>query len=70
VGTSLLIRPSSSSCFKVMDSILSVICGNDREAKAKVTDLLVSFGWNKDYILDLGGSNTCYQGERIRRGAL
>jgi len=30
------------------------ICGNDKAAKEKVTDLLVSFGWNKDYILDLG----------------
>jgi len=30
------------------------ICGNDKEAKEKVTDLLASFGWNKDYILDLG----------------
>ena len=30
------------------------ICGNDKEAKEKVTGLLASFGWNKDYILDLG----------------
>jgi len=30
------------------------ICGNDKEAKEKVTDLLVSFGWRKEYIMDLG----------------
>jgi 8-hydroxy-5-deazaflavin:NADPH oxidoreductase len=30
------------------------ICGNDEAAKEKVIELLVSFGWMKEYILDLG----------------
>ncbi|MFI8825515.1 NADPH-dependent F420 reductase [Streptomyces sp. NPDC053431] len=30
------------------------VCGNDAEAKAVVTDLLKSFGWPADRILDLG----------------
>ena len=30
------------------------ICGNDNDAKAKVIDILTSFGWERDYILDLG----------------
>lgn len=30
------------------------ICGNDKEAKEKVITLLLSFGWSKDNILDLG----------------
>jgi len=30
------------------------ICGNDKGAKETVTDLLVSFGWSKEYIMDLG----------------
>lgn len=30
------------------------ICGNDDEAKKKVTDLLNTFGWKRENILDLG----------------
>jgi predicted dinucleotide-binding enzyme len=30
------------------------VCGNDPAAKAVVVDLLVSFGWPRDDILDLG----------------
>jgi predicted dinucleotide-binding enzyme len=30
------------------------ICGNDVEAKRAVKDLLASFGWNLDHVLDLG----------------
>lgn len=30
------------------------ICGNDAGAKKEVTDLLVSFGWKRENILDLG----------------
>jgi predicted dinucleotide-binding enzyme len=30
------------------------ICGNDQEAKEEVTELLLSFGWKKENILDLG----------------
>lgn len=30
------------------------ICGNDKEAKEKVITLLLSFGWSKENILDLG----------------
>jgi 8-hydroxy-5-deazaflavin:NADPH oxidoreductase len=30
------------------------ICGNDADAKAKVIEILKSFGWNADNILDLG----------------
>lgn len=30
------------------------ICGNDADAKAKVKDLLLSFGWKAENLLDLG----------------
>lgn len=30
------------------------VCGNDAEAKQKVLSLLVSFGWKKENIMDLG----------------
>ena len=30
------------------------VCGNDDEAKNKVKELLMSFGWRKDLIIDLG----------------
>lgn len=30
------------------------ICGNDEGAKEQVIELLLSFGWKKDHILDLG----------------
>jgi predicted dinucleotide-binding enzyme len=30
------------------------ICGNDADAKAKVTDLLKQFGWKTQHIIDLG----------------
>jgi 8-hydroxy-5-deazaflavin:NADPH oxidoreductase len=30
------------------------ICGNDEDAKTKVKEILKSFGWNEDSILDLG----------------
>ena len=30
------------------------ICGNDAEAKEEVTNLIQSFGWKKDNIIDLG----------------
>ena len=30
------------------------ICGNNSEAKAKVMEILLSFGWTKDNVLDLG----------------
>jgi len=30
------------------------LCGNDAEAKAQVTDLLASFGWQREHLLDLG----------------
>lgn len=30
------------------------VCGNDAAAKAKVSELLQSFGWPADHILDLG----------------
>ena len=30
------------------------ICGNDAEAKLKTMDILTSFGWNADQIIDLG----------------
>ena len=30
------------------------ICGNDTDAKAKVIEILQSFGWEKENILDLG----------------
>ncbi|HEY9841273.1 MAG: hypothetical protein ACAI44_28210 [Candidatus Sericytochromatia bacterium] len=32
----------------------SFICGNDAEAKADVRRLMQEFGWNDEYILDLG----------------
>ena len=31
------------------------VCGGDDEAKATVADLLESFGWERDQIVDLGG---------------
>jgi len=31
------------------------VCGEDEEAKGKVTDLLVEFGWPRESIVDLGG---------------
>jgi predicted dinucleotide-binding enzyme len=30
------------------------LCGNDAEAKAQVADLLASFGWQREHLLDLG----------------
>jgi predicted dinucleotide-binding enzyme len=30
------------------------ICGNDSDAKEKIKDLLVAFGWKKENIIDLG----------------
>jgi len=31
------------------------VCGEDAEAKKQVTELLLSFGWPEDAVLDLGG---------------
>jgi 8-hydroxy-5-deazaflavin:NADPH oxidoreductase len=31
------------------------ICGDDEDAKATVTDLLESFGWSREDVIDLGG---------------
>jgi predicted dinucleotide-binding enzyme len=31
------------------------ICGDDADAKAKVTELVASFGWQRERIVDLGG---------------
>jgi 8-hydroxy-5-deazaflavin:NADPH oxidoreductase len=31
------------------------VCGEDAEAKEQVTELLVSFGWPRERVLDLGG---------------
>ncbi len=31
------------------------VCGEDAEAKERVTELLVSFGWPRERVLDLGG---------------
>lgn len=31
------------------------VCGDDDEAKAQVAELLESFGWPREHILDLGG---------------
>lgn len=30
------------------------LCGNDADAKGRVTDLVVSFGWKRSNTLDLG----------------
>ena len=34
------------------------VCGNDNEAKAQVAELLESFGWPREHILDLGDITT------------
>jgi predicted dinucleotide-binding enzyme len=47
VNSAVMVNPAS-----VGGSIF--VCGDDADAKATVTDLLVSFGWPREDILDLG----------------
>ena len=42
-------------------SHVTLVCGNDEGAKARVAELLQSFGWKRDEILDLGDV-TCARG--------
>jgi predicted dinucleotide-binding enzyme len=41
------------------------ICGNDAEAKQKVTSLLNEFGWKNENILDLGDISSARGTEAI-----
>jgi predicted dinucleotide-binding enzyme len=49
VNAGLMVAPGSIS-----EPHSVFVCGNDDEAKAQVRDLLVSFGWPAEDVLDLG----------------
>ncbi len=49
INAGLMVAPQS-----IEESHTVFVCGNDDEAKAQVRDLLVSFGWPPEDVLDLG----------------
>jgi predicted dinucleotide-binding enzyme len=49
VNASIMVNPSSLS-----DETSLFICGDDRSAKARVTEILETFGWLSGDIIDLG----------------
>jgi predicted dinucleotide-binding enzyme len=49
VNAGLMVAPGSIS-----ERHTAFVCGNDDDAKAQVRDLLVSFGWPGEDVLDLG----------------
>ncbi len=50
MGNPLMVEPQK---LKGGDHDL-LICGNDGDAKAKVAELLGSFGWKREHVIDLG----------------
>jgi predicted dinucleotide-binding enzyme len=49
VNAGLMVAPAS-----IPDRHTAFVCGNDDDAKGQVRDLLVSFGWPAEDVLDLG----------------
>jgi predicted dinucleotide-binding enzyme len=49
INASVMVDPG-----KLGDAGTLFICGNDEEAKAQVSDLIASFGWPREDILDVG----------------